>query len=144
MSEKHLILYADDDEDDRDFFKYAANKLGVDVITFIDGNALIEHLNKGQLDSPAILLIDINMPRMSGFECLKKIRETEKIKEWPAIIYSTSNDDMDMIAAQEAGADMYIVKPSNLDILQEIVSYAISIDWTVKSTPRKFIKFLKR
>jgi two-component system, response regulator len=64
---------------------------------------------------PALILLDINMPRMTGIELLRTIRGDERIRAIPVIIMTSSNDDRDVLAAFEGGANSYVLKPVNFD-----------------------------
>ena len=65
--------------------------------------------------SKVMILLDINMPRVNGFEILKKIRSSAKFKDVPVIMLSASDDEADMFEAFELGASGYVVKPFKAD-----------------------------
>jgi CheY-like chemotaxis protein len=107
----HIIL-ADDDADDRFIFSDALRKSGINatLTTFTHCSELIDHLQNG-LITPDVIFLDINMPKMSGKECLKKIR-TELLQERiPVIMYSTSSNPEDIDETWHAGANLYVTKP---------------------------------
>src|SRR5215203_94230 len=86
------ILLADDDEDDCMFFKEALDELSLPVSlnTVGDGVELMDFLKSNLINLPHVLFLDLNMPRKTGFECLSEIKQNEKLKQLPVIIYSTS------------------------------------------------------
>ncbi|MCD6065622.1 MAG: Two-component system-Response regulator, receiver domain [Bacteroidetes bacterium] len=106
----HIIL-ADDDADDRYIFSDALKKSGINatLTTFSHCNELIDHLQNGLLH-PDIIFLDINMPKMSGKECLQKIR-TDLNQQIPVVMYSTSSNPEDIEETYHAGANLYITKP---------------------------------
>ncbi len=78
--------------------------------------ATLTELHKMGLDkSKIIVLLDINMPRVSGFETLKKIRADAEFKDVPVIMLSASDDESDMFEAFDLGASGYVVKPFKAD-----------------------------
>jgi CheY-like chemotaxis protein len=74
-----------------------------------DGIELIELLEKEE--PPDVVILDLNMPRMNGYECIKAIRENEKYNSIPIMIFSTSSAEEDIEYCLEIGADFYIVNP---------------------------------
>jgi CheY-like chemotaxis protein len=107
----HIIL-ADDDADDRFIFGDALRKSGINatLTTFTHCSELIDHLQNG-LITPDVIFLDINMPKMSGKECLKKIRTELQQQHIPVIMYSTSSNPEDIEETWQAGANLYVTKP---------------------------------
>jgi CheY-like chemotaxis protein len=141
---KVLILFVDDDEDDRDFFEYAASNTitnkDLKVITLNDGQDLIKYLSDDSNVLPDILFMDINMPKMTGLECLKIIRGMDKCDNLPIVIYTTSSNDDDVDMARELGADLFVKKPINQKEIKDIISYTVSFDWAqVNPESRNFM-----
>jgi CheY-like chemotaxis protein len=125
------IVLADDDEDDRLFFKDAITSVKVrhDFAMFEDGMKLMEHLADGASQSPHLVFLDLNMPRKSGIECLREIRADEKLKDIIVVIYSTSSADIDIEATFLAGANIYITKPNSIDKLKALIADVIAVNW---------------
>jgi CheY-like chemotaxis protein len=120
---KHLVLYADDDEDDLQlvreaFDNYATN---VEVITFPDGISLLEFLKKRSISdpSPCLIILDINMPILNGKETLKDIRLLEEYNEIPIVLFTTSSLPFDKKYAEKNNAG-FITKPLNTEQLAKI------------------------
>jgi CheY-like chemotaxis protein len=130
------ILLAEDDEDDFVLFQEALK--GYPLPVFLDwvkdGDALMNALKQDKTVIPDLVFLDINMPRKNGFECLTEIRQTENLKHLPVIIYSTSNDRALISWMYNAGANLYLSKPSNFGQLKQSIQKAISFDWK-KRTP---------
>ncbi|WJI15589.1 response regulator [Pseudoxanthomonas winnipegensis] len=64
---------------------------------------------------PAVLLLDIKMPRMDGLEVLRAIREDEALKSLPVVILSSSREESDLVRSWDLGANAYVVKPVDID-----------------------------
>lgn len=129
MSNKPLqILLADDDEGDRLLFTVAFSELKIKTVvkTVNNGTQLKEWLNMENTSLPYILFLDLNMPPNSGLECLKEIKSNEKLKDIFIAIYSTSDNEKDMEETFLNGANIYITKPNDFNILKKILTKAVS------------------
>ena len=126
----HIVL-ADDDEDDRLFFKEAFEEIKIKTIvdTVNDGVELMDFLNKPDLVLPHVLFLDLNMPRKNGLECLQEIRNNKKLKDLSVAIYSTSASEDDIEETFVKGANVYIKKPNDFNILKKILGEVITINW---------------
>jgi DNA-binding response OmpR family regulator len=80
----------------------------IEVVSSVTGK---EGLNLVRNESPDIVILDINLPDMSGFSVLQKIREFSNV---PVIVLTVRSDDSDVLKGLEAGADDYIIKPFNV------------------------------
>lgn len=118
---KHIIL-ADDDVDDLDLFQSAVQEslLSIKVSTAKNGKMVMELLEKGAV--PDIIVLDLNMPVMSGYDCLKEIRKNQRFKDVPIMIFSTSSAKKDIDYCFDNGANFYIVKPQSFDALTKLVN----------------------
>lgn len=122
------IFYADDDVDDLDFFKEAADEINESVCLFEDGNKLLRTLNNPS-PKASVIFLDLNMPVKSGFDVLKEIKSTPAIKNIPVIIFTTSINPNDIELSKKLGANLYIRKPASVGSLQKAIDYVLSIDW---------------
>lgn len=125
------IMLADDDEDDRLFFKEAFEevKIKYDITAFSDGEQLMHYLNEDENPLPDIIFLDLNMPRKSGMECLKEIRQNDRLKKISVAIYSTSSSEQDIEDTFVAGANVYIKKPNDFNMLKKVLSDVVHINW---------------
>jgi CheY-like chemotaxis protein len=125
------IMLADDDEDDRLFFKEAFEevKIKYTISAFNDGEQLMEYLYDEKNPLPDIIFLDLNMPRKSGIECLKEIRANERLKRISVAIYSTSSSEQDIEDTFVSGANVYIRKPNDFNMLKKILSDVVHINW---------------
>jgi CheY-like chemotaxis protein len=114
MSANIEILVVDDDKEDSHMIQYSMKEAQVDnPVRFIyDGLELVEYL-KICTDAarPGIILLDLNMPKISGHDLLVKLKEHPGWKRIPVIVFSTSNFKDDVERAYTAGAAGYMVKP---------------------------------
>jgi two-component system, OmpR family, alkaline phosphatase synthesis response regulator PhoP len=101
------ILLVDDEKDIVEFLQYNLKQEGFDVITAYDG---IETLTKVK-ENPDLIILDIMMPQMDGFEVCRRIREMNGYKHIPIIFLTAKSGEIDEIKGLELGASDYIQKP---------------------------------
>jgi len=127
----HTILLADDNDDDLFLMLSIFRKLGIcnPVRTVCDGKEAISYFKgEGQYSDrtkyplPAIVLLDLNMPRVNGFEFLEWLRSTEPFRQITVHILSASMRQIDVQRALALGANAYLVKPSQLEALMDLMS----------------------
>ena len=122
MTKKINILLADDDIDDRQFFDMALQEipLSTQLKTVENGQRLMEFLKDNESELPFAIFLDINMPRKTGSECLVAIKNDQRLKHIPIIMYSTSlhYDVVDLL--YENGAHYYLQKPGVLELSKAI------------------------
>jgi CheY-like chemotaxis protein len=117
---------ADDDKDDFYILKEAAEKVGETLKVSYAGNWL--ELWRFILKTlPDVLFLDINMPVKDGIECLQLLRNERKYDKVPIIIYSTSVSKIDIDKAYEHGANYFVVKPSRIDDITDMIKRFISM-----------------
>lgn len=125
-----FILVGEDDIDDEEFMTEAFKSVDPSVyLVFINnGRQVVKYLEElGGHHLPCLILIDYNMPELNGAEVLKELQSNARFKQVPKIIWSTSASDTYKQMCIEAGADDYIIKPSNVKDLTEIVRHLISL-----------------
>lgn len=128
MVNKNLSLFlADDDVDDRTIFSeaIAGLPLGPQIRTFDNGVDLMADLLDGDSLLPDILFLDLNMPLMTGEECLQDIRNEPKLDKLPVIIYSGYYDINKINLLQKKGADRFLQKPTSFNSLQTLIERSI-------------------
>lgn len=136
MEDYLKIVLADDDADDRLFFEEAFEELKIKSIvsTFNDGDVLMDFLNKEESNLPDLLFLDLNMPRKSGMECLEEIKANPKFNSIAIAIYSTSASDEDVEKTFIKGANIYIKKPNDFEILKNVLSEVVTINWQYRTS----------
>lgn len=118
------IFLADDDEDDTRLLKEAICKL-VGKANFVcaeNGAELLQNLRDKIPPRPDFLFLDLNMPKITGYECLKVIKSDPHYKDLRVIILSTSRNQHDIDVTYREGADYYISKPSTLKGYEEALN----------------------
>ncbi|WDF61819.1 response regulator [Flavobacterium sp. KACC 22758] len=125
---KHILL-ADDDPDDCDFFSEVFNENFPEVKLSIsnDGAALINLLEGPPNPEADLIFLDLNMPILSGAECLEKIRSSLELKNHIVIIFSTSSSPSDIEKMYAMGANYFITKPVDYQHLVKLISKAMSL-----------------
>jgi len=120
------ILIVDDSPKDVELTIAALSEknLGNEVVVAEDGVEALDYLYKrgrfanSEKGNPAVILLDIKMPRMNGIEVLKHIRSDPKFKFIPVIMVTSSGEEKDLVESYKLGANSYMVKP--VDIVQFI------------------------
>ncbi|HYE54197.1 MAG TPA: response regulator [Chitinophagaceae bacterium] len=125
---KSLVLYADDDRDDlmlvRDsFLKYSSNVRLVTVHDGVEAMDFLRHLDPGD-PLPCLIILDMNMPRLSGKDVLIALRRMEGYEDVPVILFTTSSMPSDKAFAQKHSAG-YITKPLNARQMEFIIDQFI-------------------
>lgn len=116
------ILYVEDNQDAVTFFSRVVNKMGdYNFVTREDGNSAISLLEEKQDFEPEMILLDINLPGMNGFEILQYVRSKTAYKHVPVIMFTSSDDDGDVKKSYEYGANAYLIKPDSLQSLKEVL-----------------------
>ncbi len=87
----------------------------INIVCLRDGEELIEYLRTHSLREIGLILLDLNMPRMNGFEVLQTLTQHEQWRLLPAIIFSTSTSITDIRKSYELGAKAYIAKPIDIN-----------------------------
>ncbi|HEX8575617.1 MAG TPA: response regulator [Flavobacterium sp.] len=131
IENSYHILLADDDEDDRLFFRDAFKELKLKtVLKMVNvGVELMEYLKTPNVQLPNVIFLDINMPRKGGKECLREIRQDERLKNLSVAIYSTSSSEDDIEDTLVLGANIYIKKPNDFASLKKVLSDVITLNW---------------
>ncbi len=134
------VLLVDDDEADvlLTTKMLQRGKLLLDVSVAHDGEMALEmlhdNINNG-VDLPDLLLLDINMPRMTGLELLEAIRSSDGLHRLPVVMLTTSDAPQDIQRVYDLGANCYITKPVTFDQFQRVISVLKDFWFTVVKLP---------
>jgi CheY-like chemotaxis protein len=127
------VILADDDRDDRRLFREAVSgHTSVRIEDVEDGASLLSRLQSSDT-LPDLVMLDLNMPVMNGKECLRTIRNNEKLKDLPVVIYSTSSSRKDIDETQKLGANLFVTKPLSFPALKKMAGKLFEIDWKSQS-----------
>lgn len=142
------ILLVEDNPDDAELTITALRGSGVanEIIVATDGVEALEYLF-GQDDAPdpeppVIVLLDLNLPKISGLEVLRRMRETPTTRMLPVVVLTTSQQDEDVITSYGLGANAYVRKPVDFDAFTEAV-HALSVFWLVHNQPPPGVTYLR-
>jgi len=122
-----VILVVEDDPDDREMLARAFRKAKVEIpLRFaVDGDeavAILGEATRNPADtSPLVVLLDLKLPRRSGFEVLEWIKAHESLRRVPVIVLTSSREKADLERAYDLGANSYLVKPTRPDSLLRMV-----------------------
>ena len=126
-----LVLMADDDEDDCTLAKDAFKASGAPGIIHCveDGIDLMDYLYNSN-PHPALILLDLNMPRKDGRQTLKELKSTPAFQDIPVVVFTTSRDQKDITYSRKMGAKSFITKPSTFVEWIEIMA-SLADTWLV-------------
>ncbi len=137
------ILLVEDDPGDifriQRAFRKANLTTSLEVVT--DGEKAIQYLSgqdpyqdRDRYSPPVLMLLDLKLPRYSGFEVLSWLRNESNVKQLPVVILTSSDYQLDIDRAYELGANSYLAKPPGPDALLEMVQ-AVGLYWIVHNRP---------
>ena len=128
-SKAAVILLADDDPDDLEMTRRALvkNNLAGEIFTVGDGEELLDFLrHRGKFaaparsPTPALILLDLNMPKMDGREALAQIKADKALHRIPVVVMTTSTAEQDIVRAYDLGSNSFISKPITLAELVDV------------------------
>ncbi|TVQ62376.1 MAG: response regulator [Phycisphaerales bacterium] len=114
------VLIVDDNEQNLELLEAYLEDLGVPIVTATDGQQALDLAAKHK---PAVVLLDVMMPRMSGFQACERLKKNEATRDVPVILVTALNEVADQERGVEAGADDFLTKPVNrLELLTRVRS----------------------
>jgi CheY-like chemotaxis protein len=134
---KFRILCIEDNPDTQRMLTFILARAGYDVITADDGPQGIE---KARAWRPALILVDLMMPKMSGAETIRELRKIEIIKDVPILVLSAYKEKALIEEALEAGADDFLIKTVLPDDLTDIIDRCLEIGSAVLTKKRARIR----
>ena len=108
MTDTPLVLCADDDEDILSLVSLRLRRAGFDVATAADGEQAVQIAHERQ---PALAVLDVMMPKLTGYEVLAELRGDEALRGMKVILLSARVQEGDVARGMDAGADAYLAKP---------------------------------
>ncbi|MCA9922139.1 MAG: response regulator [Anaerolineales bacterium] len=117
------ILIAEDDKDIRDLVVLTLQFHGFDVVSAEDGSIAVE---KAQTQSFDIILMDVRMPRMTGYEACRILKENEATQNIPIVFLSAKGQETEIQTGIQAGASDYVLKPFSPDSLVETIKRVLA------------------
>ena len=117
------ILVAEDERDIRELIAFTLSFAGHQITQATNGE---EAVSLAQATLPDLILTDVRMPKMTGYEACKQIKAHQATRHIPVVILSAKGQDEEIEQGREAGADEYILKPFAPDKLQQRVAEILS------------------
>lgn len=112
------ILIAEDEPSILEALSFVMQRAGWTVQSVTDGEAVISAVRRMR---PRVLVLDVMMPKQSGFEVLKQIRADSATRDLPVLVLTAKGQQQDRRVAEELGADRFVTKPySNVDVVQAV------------------------
>lgn len=134
MNALRPILLVEDNPMDVDLTlrAFRLRNLGNTVQVARDGEEAIDMLNgmAASANLPAVVLLDLKLPRISGLEVLRHIQQDPRLQTLPVMVLTSSQEDSDVAAAYQLGANSYIVKPVDFDKFMDVAAQ-IDLYWCV-------------
>jgi CheY-like chemotaxis protein len=142
MSELQRVLLVEDDERDIELTLTAlsGHNLANSVDVTHDGVEALEYLRcageyaERTSDPPAVVVMDLKMPRMGGIELLTAMRSDETMCRIPAVVLTSSREEVDLVKAYELGVNGYVVKPVEFQAFMDAVR-SVGIYWAMVNEP---------
>jgi CheY-like chemotaxis protein len=136
------ILMVEDDPKDVELTLTALEdyNLANEVVVTHDGEEALDYLySRGQYkmrsgDNPAVLLLDLKLPKVDGLEVLKQIKSDEKLRLIPVVVLTSSKEEKDMVASYKLGVNAYVVKPVDFHEFVNAVK-ELGVFWAVINQP---------
>ena len=139
MDAGKVILLVEDNKDDEILTLRALKKNGIanEVVVARDGEQALDylfgvgpHAGRDVSASPQIVLLDLNLPKMSGLDVLRRVRADEKTRLLPVIVLTSSKEDEDIISSYALGANAYVRKPVDFGQFAEAVR-TLELFWLI-------------
>lgn len=143
MPEDKVILIVEDDPDDKDLMlrALAKNNIRNEIVWARDGVEALgymfatgPHAGRDVRQPPAVILLDLHLPRVDGLEVLRRLREDERTKLQPVVILTSSNEDTDRLRSYLLGANSYVRKPVDFTQFAEAVRQ-LGLYWVLINEP---------
>ena len=142
MKQKNILL-VEDNPDDAELTIFALRSKNIinNIDHVVDGQEALDYLfcedkysTRDKTDKPAVILLDLNIPKISGLEVLKTIRADKRTRLLPVVIFTSSNEEKDLINGYNLGANSYIRKPVDADKFNDAIDQ-LKMYWLLLNEP---------
>jgi len=142
MSSRTILLVEDSPDDiELTVHAFRKNHMTNDVVVAKDGIEALDYLfatgqytGRDPANVPALILLDLKLPKLGGLEVLKRVRNTTATRRIPVVILTTSDDNSDIVNGYNLGANSYICKPVNFSDFTRVVEQ-LKLYWLILNTP---------
>jgi CheY-like chemotaxis protein len=138
---KPIMLVEDDPRDlELTLVALERSQLANEVIIVRDGEAALDYLNRngeyaGRAEgNPAVVLLDLKLPKVNGLEVLQSVRGTEPLRSIPVVMLTSSHEETDVLRSYQLGVNAYVVKPVEFKQFVEAIA-DLGIFWAVLNEP---------
>ncbi|WP_133129319.1 response regulator [Legionella yabuuchiae] len=138
---KQILLVEDDDNDaELTMLKLQEYNIANNIIRVTNGEEALMYLNRqGRFadcpsGSPALVLLDLKLPKISGLDVLKTIRSKECLKHTPVVVLTSSKEEQDLLKSYELGVNAYVVKPVDFNQFAMAIR-ELGVFWLMINTP---------
>ena len=136
------ILLVEDDPKDTELTMTALEEynLSNEVVVATDGEEALDYLyHRGKFqrrsgDNPAVMLLDLKLPKIDGFEVLQRVKADEKLKMIPVVVLTSSREERDMVASYTLGVNAYVVKPVDFHEFVNAIK-ELGVFWAIINEP---------
>ena len=136
------ILIVEDDPNDVELTMTALTdyNLANEVVITRDGQQALDYLycrgefNTRSTGNPAVMLLDLKLPKVSGLEVLQQIKSDERLKMMPVVVLTSSNEEKDMVRSYSLGVNAYVVKPVDFHEFVNAVK-ELGVFWAIINEP---------
>jgi CheY-like chemotaxis protein len=142
MSTLGRILLVEDDPKDVELTLTALEEyhLANEVVVARDGEEALDYLHRRgtfaarSSDNPAVLLLDLKLPKVDGLEVLHQVKSDEKLRVIPVVVLTSSHEERDMVASYRLGVNAYVVKPVDFHEFVNAIR-ELGIFWAIINEP---------
>lgn len=143
MKNKPILLVEDNEDDVRLTQRaFRLNKITNELVVVGDGLAALNYLKaasdptdeRSYSKLPAVILLDLKLPKIDGLEVLRQIRANPALRRQPVVVLTTSKEDQDVIRSYDLGANSYIRKPVDFEQFTAAISQ-LGLYWLVLNEP---------
>lgn len=123
MLNDKVIMLVEDNLDDVELAMHAfrSNNIANEIVVKGDGQSAIDYLFDDRQPLPGVVLLDLNLPKLSGVEVLRAIRSNERTEFVPVVVMTTSREEQDLFNSYRLHANSYVVKPVDFGQFTEAV-----------------------
>lgn len=119
------ILIAEDDQDIRELIVLTLQFNGFDVVAAEDGAVAVERATEAD-DPFDLIMLDVRMPRMTGYDACRKLKSLENTRHIPIVFLSAKGQETEIQTGMEAGAEQYVLKPFAPDVLINTINEVLA------------------
>lgn len=136
----HVLLVEDNPGDaDLTCEAFESSKLALQIQVAVDGEEALNYLFRRppyeDAETPDIILLDLNLPKIDGREVLARLRESDALRHLPVVVLTSSDSEKDIVESYRTGANCYVTKPVDLKAFQQIVRSVEGFWFTVVKLP---------